>query len=231
MWNLQNQYNSPTEQITRLKVAGLNPNLVYGSGVTGNNAGTIPKYSAPHLEKPNLDFSLAPTISAYSQVKMNEVQYDNLQKVNEGVTLDNARKSLENAGMAIDIANKQWLNDQYPDKFVNGENVGKSENNYTRIAMKDEQLSKISEFRVKRETADEIINQAMEATKQAQQNTDILGIKFQQEKENLDILKAGSKLREYGFNPNGNPAVNALILMLDKMGILSKAEMYLKGRK
>lgn len=33
-----NQYNSPVQQIERLKAAGLSPNLVYGSGVDGNQS-------------------------------------------------------------------------------------------------------------------------------------------------------------------------------------------------
>ena len=44
MWNMQNQYNSPTAQMSRLRQAGLNPNLVHGSGVTGNSAGSAPQY-------------------------------------------------------------------------------------------------------------------------------------------------------------------------------------------
>lgn len=40
-WDLANQYNDPKAQMERLKAAGLNPNLVYGSGnVTGNTTGT-----------------------------------------------------------------------------------------------------------------------------------------------------------------------------------------------
>ena len=31
-WNQQNQYNSPEQQMNRLRQAGLNPNLVYGKG-------------------------------------------------------------------------------------------------------------------------------------------------------------------------------------------------------
>lgn len=39
-WNLANDYNHPIQQIERLKAAGLNPLLVYGSGsVTGNTTG------------------------------------------------------------------------------------------------------------------------------------------------------------------------------------------------
>lgn len=39
-WNIANDYNHPINQMARLKSAGLNPNLVYGSGsVTGNTSG------------------------------------------------------------------------------------------------------------------------------------------------------------------------------------------------
>ena len=50
MWRMQNAYNSPSQQMERLRAAGLNPNLVYGSGsVVGNNAGSPPSYNAPHI--------------------------------------------------------------------------------------------------------------------------------------------------------------------------------------
>lgn len=39
-WQLANDYNHPVQQMERLKLAGLNPNLVYGSGsVSGNTTG------------------------------------------------------------------------------------------------------------------------------------------------------------------------------------------------
>lgn len=39
-WNMQNQYNSPEAQMQRFMDAGLNPNLIYGRGESGN-AGPI----------------------------------------------------------------------------------------------------------------------------------------------------------------------------------------------
>lgn len=38
LWNMQNAYNSPVQQMQRLKAAGLNPMLVYGSGNVSGNA-------------------------------------------------------------------------------------------------------------------------------------------------------------------------------------------------
>lgn len=46
MWNLQNRYNTPANQMKRFKEAGLNPNLVYGQGTPGN-AQQLPQYQAP----------------------------------------------------------------------------------------------------------------------------------------------------------------------------------------
>lgn len=46
-WNRQNEYNHPTQQMNRLKEAGLNPNLMYGQGNVGN-ASSAPQLSAPN---------------------------------------------------------------------------------------------------------------------------------------------------------------------------------------
>lgn len=51
MWNKQNEYNAPSAQMERLRAAGLNPNLVYGSGsVAGNSSGSAPSYQAPRVQ-------------------------------------------------------------------------------------------------------------------------------------------------------------------------------------
>lgn len=41
-WNLMNDYNHPVQQMERLKLAGLNPNLVYGSGSVAGNTTSAP---------------------------------------------------------------------------------------------------------------------------------------------------------------------------------------------
>lgn len=63
MWNKANEYNSPAAQMARYKAAGLNPNLIYGSGVAsaGNAASAAPKAHIPEYESPinaNLAFSV-----------------------------------------------------------------------------------------------------------------------------------------------------------------------------
>lgn len=75
MWERQNEYNSPINQMARFKDAGLNPNLIYGNG-SGNagNSNTSPSYQSPNLVAPavNNDFGYssagAHLASAFSEV-------------------------------------------------------------------------------------------------------------------------------------------------------------------
>jgi hypothetical protein len=66
MWNKGNMYNSPLEQMRRLKAAGLNPNMVYGSGsAAGMSAGQLPKYNAP-----TADYNYVPPVDIPSTIGM-----------------------------------------------------------------------------------------------------------------------------------------------------------------
>ena len=50
-WQMQNAYNDPAQQMSRLKKAGLNPNLIYGqsvSGATGQAGAVAPSKAAPY---------------------------------------------------------------------------------------------------------------------------------------------------------------------------------------
>lgn len=48
-WKMQNEYNTPANQMKRLQEAGLNPNLVYGNGAD-TTAGSIPSVSSYNPE-------------------------------------------------------------------------------------------------------------------------------------------------------------------------------------
>lgn len=91
MWERANAYNSPEAQMARLKEAGLNPNLVYGSGqVAGNTAGQLPRYQAPNVQynyKAPMD--LGRLLGLYQDVQMKGAQIANIQA-------DTQRKETEN---------------------------------------------------------------------------------------------------------------------------------------
>lgn len=59
-WLIQQAYNTPENQMQRYQDAGLNPNLMYGQGSSGN-ASSVPEThaSAPQMENYFKDFNLA----------------------------------------------------------------------------------------------------------------------------------------------------------------------------
>lgn len=82
MWNKGNTYNSPMEQMRRLKAAGLNPNMVYGSGnATGMSAGQLPKYNAPTVDYNYLPPVDIPSIIAqFQDFRMKSAQIRNQEQ-------------------------------------------------------------------------------------------------------------------------------------------------------
>lgn len=54
-WHRQNAYNDPSAQMARLRAAGLNPNLIYGSSPSGasGNADALPAVKAPEYKIDN----------------------------------------------------------------------------------------------------------------------------------------------------------------------------------
>lgn len=79
MWNRQNLYNSPEAQMSRLKGAGLNPNLVYGTGATANTSGSMPHYNAPTAQYNYKPVELTSALSAYQDFQMRQAQIDNVK--------------------------------------------------------------------------------------------------------------------------------------------------------
>lgn len=70
MWEKANAYNDPSQQMARLKNAGLNPNLVYGNGsVVGNTSTATPSYKAP-----TADYTIPKVgmMEKYNQIRQNE---------------------------------------------------------------------------------------------------------------------------------------------------------------
>lgn len=83
MWNMQNAYNSPKEQMARLQAAGLNPNLAYGSGNVAGISSDAPKgyqrAQSPDFSKRQsilgATLQAAPAVlSMYQDFKMKDAQ-------------------------------------------------------------------------------------------------------------------------------------------------------------
>lgn len=94
MWNRQNEYNSPLAQMNRYSQAGLNPNLIYGQGNSGN-AGSMPRYQAPTMQPvmtPSID--IPQVLSAYQDFRMKQAQIDNVKAQTENTNAKTASESI-----------------------------------------------------------------------------------------------------------------------------------------
>lgn len=91
MWNRTNEYNTPQMQMQRFKEAGLNPNLIYGQGSSGE-ASQAPKAPVPQVDNELASIaqmSALPVISAYQDWRVKNAQIDNIE-ANTNATRQNA---------------------------------------------------------------------------------------------------------------------------------------------
>lgn len=118
MWERNNEYNTPENQMKRLMAAGLNPNLMYGQGNTGNST-SVPTPQLPHVDPYRMDDPSAAIIRGMqygrdlelqeSQIKNNEAlaQYNTEKAVTE--TYNRAMKALDIEGGKFDLDLKREL--------------------------------------------------------------------------------------------------------------------------
>lgn len=80
MWHMQNAYNTPASQMQRYRDAGLNPNLMYQQGTSGN-ASSSPTYNRPTMQAARMaDFNtnIAPTLQTFADMKVKQAQANNM---------------------------------------------------------------------------------------------------------------------------------------------------------
>ena len=99
-WKRVQAYNHPLEQMKRLKEAGLNPNMIYGSspGSAVGNAGSLPTGQAP-------DYRLSNPVTGFMDTRVKQAQTNNLT-TQSNLNTANAIKSISQSGLAKSQANQ-----------------------------------------------------------------------------------------------------------------------------
>ena len=103
-WNKQNAYNTPKSQMARLKEAGLNPALIYGSGATNTGvAGSIaPSKPAPYnIKDPTPTALNAAMIQSQIGLQNSQAQ-KNQAETEQTLGLTPGRTSSQNTKAEID---------------------------------------------------------------------------------------------------------------------------------
>lgn len=93
-WMRQNAYNDPSQQMARLKAAGLNPNLVYGTGtVAGNVTSSAPPKEAAKYQAAQASYS-QPSLGT-AQTVMQHAQVQNIHANTESIRLNNQKLKID----------------------------------------------------------------------------------------------------------------------------------------
>ena len=114
MWNLQNEYNSPTQQMARIRAAGLNPNLVYGNGVTGNSSGSTPQYEPAKFNAPTMqayrgwNLGISDAISQFLAYRTAKAQVDNMEAQNGLIRQQTATEATKQANIAASTSRSEF---------------------------------------------------------------------------------------------------------------------------
>lgn len=100
MWEKQNAYNDPSEQVRRLLRAGINPSAVFGNGSV-SEAGSLTSPTPPVMEAPTLDYQKQPydisgafqgAVNAFTQSRLASAAINKSEEETAGVRLDNEEK-------------------------------------------------------------------------------------------------------------------------------------------
>lgn len=110
MWNLQNEYNAPAQQMERLKLAGLNPNLMYGMGKSagGNTSGPAPTRATTRQGLVKQSIQAPNMLGMYQDMRMNQANYDNTTQQTNLIEEKIQTEAVDRAWRGILLEREQW---------------------------------------------------------------------------------------------------------------------------
>jgi len=118
-WHLQNQYNSPEQQVARLKAGGLSPALMYGQSAGGASGQAsqinIPDVQNTQFRDPQIGDSVSSAglayLSAITDIEIKQAQVDNLRAQNQVIKQEYQLKSAYTDRSRFDLGFESELKD------------------------------------------------------------------------------------------------------------------------
>lgn len=134
-FNLTNQFNSPSEQMKRFAMAGLNPNLIYGSIVNGSASPTTPGTPIPTGSDASsaVGSSITSAFQSFGDIPLRRAQIENIEA--------DTTKKLSEANLSN--SNKENVDFQTQlQKDLRNFTVGTARNNYLN-GLQDYEIKKV----------------------------------------------------------------------------------------
>ena len=185
MWEKNNAYNDPTQQMERLKNAGINPHLAYSQGGVTNtssspassNASSMPEGRAPQLD-----------VNAMLNARLVGEQINNIKA-------DTAKKQAEAQNIGTDTEGKTLANgittkvlENWQNTYDADMNFKKSATsvNYSNIQVNDKKIE-VSDMDIKR-TTQEITNMISQNEKLGAEIDEIVARKNYNEQQTKNLV-------------------------------------------
>lgn len=209
MWNRANLYNTPAEQMKRLKSAGLNPNLVYGNGtVTGNTMqATLPKYNAPEA---SFDFKVPEftmnVLGSFMDLQIKQAQLNNIKASTEGTKIENLYKSI-----VLPVRSKyeeplNWL------KVVKGEREADILSQRSGILTSQDQMLQERARVIRNQIALELQNMTLK--------NNLIDAQGRKTVSEAEYAKLRNDLLKLGISPGDNPGWKIAVKLLNSLGFV-----------
>lgn len=221
MWELDNEYNSPANQMARLREAGLNPHLVYGNGTVANTS-RGPLRSDDYLKVPSptgdLGSLTANSIATYQDVRMREAQTDNIKAQTDNI---NARTLTE--GMRTGLTELQGKKTYEETRQLEGLwnfNVQAKEAEARKAEISvDHALQQL--VLMKADELQKNLN-ARYLEKQISQQD------IEKEIKNADLLykQMENNWRKMGIHSGDHPAIRSIVRMMSESGITNYKDLF-----
>jgi len=201
MWKRQNEYNAPKAQMARLKEAGLNPNLIYGTGANGasGNAASAPtfeKLSDAAYQPLNINSAME-SLQSFTDWDIKKATSDNLRARTQMETQNALLKTAETAGRIL--TNKKLTAElPYAEELAKTSleaaqaNVKKTQAD-TKYTLNQDERAQLSNDANLRESAERILTSRL-----GRQQTAII---MQNQRYEGEIKKLDAELAKKGIRP------------------------------
>lgn len=210
-WNRENEYNSPLKQMERYQEAGLNPNLIYGNGVSSSgNSSTLRSADMPNQIAPKLDISstVQSAIDVYNALRKTDAEVDNIVKDTEQKEISStlARNTIQytNPDLYLTLQRQKLQND------INNQNLEIRDKAFKVMTLNPllRQMKMLEQQHLSKEIDDITFRQNMEQARLdlqkwlAKENINIARWNNQIKEDLADIQRQSIQLNNQHFNDN-----------------------------
>ena len=192
----------------RLQEAGLNPNLVYGTGSVTANSQAMPRSTESKSWNPQApQFNFDNSIQAYQDTRIKSAQYDNLMMQQTLMAQDLIGKTLDNRKKTVDTELKEQLRQVSVDMaYWSKDLIGERINRLRQIQDMD-----ADRFPIQMDTLKARLQEAVLQVAERENKVALTQAQIDKIKKEIDLMEKNGqlkdleiKMREKGLSP-GDP--------------------------